>query len=85
VDEKVLCHNYDIPPSISLHFLDKSIDKSIGMIDGPYDICIYERMFMARVHLPFPSIVRELLSSLGVVPGQLMPNGWRYFFSTFLL
>ena len=79
-DEKVLCHNYDIPPSVSSHFLNKSTE----MIDGPSDIYIYKRMFMVGVCLPFPPIVRELLPFLHVVPRQLMPNGWRYFFSPFL-
>jgi hypothetical protein len=81
VDEKVLRHNYDIPPSISLHFLD----KSTKMIDRPGDIYVYERMFMVGVLLLFPPIIRELLSFLHVAPRQLMPNGWKYFFSTFLL
>jgi hypothetical protein len=66
VDEKVLRHNYDIPPLIFLHFSG----KSTGMIVGLGDICIYEPMFMAEVRLPFPPIVRELLSFLGVSPGQ---------------
>ena len=74
-NEKVICHNYDIPASISLHFPDKSTE----MIDGPRDIHVYERIFLAGVHLLFPPIVQELLSSLGIVPGQLMSNGWRYF------
>ena len=80
-DERVLRHNYDIPPSIFLHFPD----TSTGMIDGSGDLCVYERMFLAGLRLPFPQIVRELLSSLGIAPAQLMPNGWRYFFSTYLL
>jgi hypothetical protein len=46
---------------------------------------VYECMFLASVRLPFPPIVWELLSFLGIAPGQLMPNDWRYFFSTFLL
>ena len=70
-DEKVLCCNYDIPASICLHFLD----KSTGMIDGPGDICVYERMFLAEVRLSFPLIVQDLLFSLGIALGQLMPNG----------
>ena len=58
-NKKFLFHNYDIPLSISLHFPD----RSTRMIDGPGDICVYERMFMAGVCLPFPPIVRELLRS----------------------
>ena len=42
-------------------------------------------MFLAGVQLPFALIIRELLSFLGIAPGQLMPNGWRYFLATFLL
>ena len=80
-DERVLRHNYDIPASIFLHFSD----TSTGMIDGPGDVCVYELMFLAGVRLPFPQIVWELLSSLGIAPAQLMPNGWRYFFLTYLL
>jgi hypothetical protein len=80
-DEKVLSHNYDIPTSISLHFPD----KSTKMIVGLGDICVYECMFLAGIRLPFPPIVQEFLSFLGIVSGQLMPSGWRYFLLTFLL
>jgi hypothetical protein len=80
-DERVLRYNYDIPDSIFLHFSDKSTE----MIDGPGDVCVYERMFLAGLRLPLPPIVRELLFSLGIAPAQLMPNGWRYFFFYLLI
>ena len=64
-DEKVLRHNYDIPPSISLHFPD----RSIGMLNGTSNIRVYEHMFMAGVRQPFSPFVRELLAFLGIAPG----------------
>ena len=81
VDEKVLCHNYDIPPYMSLHFPD----GSTWMIGRPGDICVYERMFLAIVRLPFAPIITELLSFLGIALRHLMPNGLRYFLPMFLL
>jgi hypothetical protein len=81
MDEKVLHHNYDIPPSMSLHFPD----GSTGMIGRLGNIYVYKCTFLAGVWLPFAPTIRELLSFLGITLGQLMPNGWRYFLATFLL
>lgn len=52
-DERVLWHNHDIPPSVRLHFTD--LDS--GAIPGPNagDICVYERMFLARLQIAFPN------------------------------
>jgi hypothetical protein len=41
-------------------------------------------MFLAGLRLPFPAIVRELLQYLHVSPSQIRPNGWRYFFATYI-
>jgi hypothetical protein len=58
---------------------------STRMIASLGDICVYERMFLAGVLLPFSLIVTKLLSFLGIAPGQLMHNGRSYFLATFLL
>jgi hypothetical protein len=63
--EKSLQHNYEIPPSVLLHFPN----DSTRMIDGPGDICVNECMFWGGVGLPFPPIIREMLSFFRVAPG----------------
>jgi hypothetical protein len=40
---------------------------------------------MAGLRLPFPAIAREFLEYLQVAPSQIRPNGWRYFFASYLL
>jgi hypothetical protein len=62
VDKKVLHHNYDIPVSVSMHFLD----KSTGMTDGPRDICVHECMFLAGVRLSFPPLSGSCSPSWGL-------------------
>lgn len=77
-DERVLRHNYDVPYSVSFHFKDPVLGTF-----GDGEVCLYERMFLASLRLPFPAIVWELLCYLQVSSSQVMPNGWRYFFASY--
>lgn len=64
-DERVLRHNYDISDSVSLHFKDPVLSTfSHG------EVCLYERMFLAGLRLPFLAIAWELLCYLQVAPSQ---------------
>jgi hypothetical protein len=71
--EKFLLYNYDIQPSISLHFQNP---ETRTIEDG--EVTLYKRMFMAGLLLFFPDIARELLIFLGVAPSQIVLNAWRY-------
>jgi hypothetical protein len=64
---------YDIGPSVNIFFQEPG---SLGIAGG--EVTLTERMLMAGVRLPFPRIVREVCTFLGVAPGQIAPNGWRY-------
>jgi hypothetical protein len=79
-DEFRLKNNYDILPSVLLHFQN----PTTGEIRGG-DIVIHERMLPARLQFPFLDVARELVLYLGVSPGQIAPNAWRYFFASFIL
>jgi hypothetical protein len=78
--EWILRANYDIGNSVRLHFQDPS---TLSISGG--DITLFERMFMARLRLPFPDIAREFLLHLKVAPSQIFPNSWRYLFASFIL
>ena len=56
-DEKVLYNNYDIPPSVFLHFLD----GSTGMVDGPGNICVYECLFLQEFIFLSPLLSRSCI------------------------
>jgi hypothetical protein len=79
--EDVLCHNYDIPSTINLHFPSPSLSP----LENVGEICVYERMLKAGLRFPFPKIARELLCYLGVAPFQIAPNGWRFLIACYLL
>jgi hypothetical protein len=78
--EAILRRDYDIGPSINLFFQESG---SLGIAGG--EITLTERMFMAGVWLPFPKIVREVYTFLGVAPSQIAPNGWRYVIASSIL
>jgi hypothetical protein len=78
--EWILRANYDIGNSVRLHFQDPS---TLSISGG--DITLFERMFMARLRLPFPDIAREFLLHLKVASSQIFPNSWRYLFASFIL
>lgn len=54
-DEHILLNNFDIPSSITLHFQDLVTRNFSGG-----DVCLFERMFLDGLHLPFSDIAREL-------------------------
>jgi hypothetical protein len=62
-DEFRLQNNYDLLPSVLLHFQNP---VTLEIRGG--DIVIYERMLLAGLRLPFPEIARELILYLGVSP-----------------
>jgi hypothetical protein len=79
-EERRLRRSYNIPSSIILHF---QLPEQLSIVGG--DVTITERMLMAGFRFPLPEIARELLVRLGVAPSQVKPNGWRYFFASFVL
>jgi hypothetical protein len=78
--ESVLRRAYDIGPSVNVFFQEPG---SLGIAGG--EVTLTERMLMAGVWLPFPKIVREVCAFLGVAPGQIAPNGWRYVVASSIL
>lgn len=78
--ENILCHNYEISPSVQLHFQDSATRTIKGG-----DITLFERMFMAGLRLPFPEIAQELVLFLMTTSIQIMPNAWRYLFASYIL
>jgi hypothetical protein len=78
-DEARVRFDCGIPSSVRLHFKNPATKS----VDGG-EVCLYKKMFLAGLRLPFPPIVRELLQYLHVSPGQILPNGWRYFFATYI-
>jgi hypothetical protein len=78
--EATLRRAYDIGPSVNIFFQEP---ESRGIAGG--EVTLTERMFMAGVRLPFPKIVRVVCSFLGVAPGQIAPNGWRYVVASSIL
>jgi hypothetical protein len=79
-DEYILWNNFDIMSSVELHFQDPAT-----RIISRGNICLFKRMFLAGLCLPFPAIARELLLFLGVAPSKILPNGWRYLFAFYIL
>ena len=39
---------------------------------------LYEDALMVGLCLPLHALARDLLIYLGIAPGQLAPNGWRF-------
>jgi hypothetical protein len=79
-DEFRLRNNYDIPPTVLLHFQNPVTREIRGG-----DLVFYEKMLLARLRFPLPDIARELVLFLGVSPSQLTPNAWRYLLASFIL
>jgi hypothetical protein len=79
-DEFRLQNNYDILPSVLLHFQNPVTQEILGG-----DLVIYERMLLAGLQFPFQNIAWELVLYLGVSQSQITPNAWRYLFASFIL
>ncbi len=79
-DEFRLRKNYDILPSVLLHFQNPVTREICGG-----DIVIHERMLLVGLRFPFPNIARELVLYLEVAPSQIAPNAWSYLFASFIL
>jgi hypothetical protein len=79
-DEFRLRNNYDIRPSVLLHFQNPVTREIRGG-----DLVIYEKMLLAGLRFPLPDIARELVLFLGVSLSQLTPNAWRYLLASFIL
>lgn len=41
------------------------------------ETCLYAGALEGGLRLPFPAVVREVLSFLGLAHGQIVPNSWR--------
>jgi hypothetical protein len=78
--EATLRRAYDIGSSVKVFFQELG---SLGIAGG--EVTLTERMLMAGVRLPFPNIVHEVCAFLGVAPGQIAPNGWRYVVASSIL
>jgi hypothetical protein len=79
-EEGRLRQSYNIPDSVTLHFLEPG---QLSIAGG--DVAIIEQMLMAGFRFPFTGIAKKLLVPLGVAPSQVKPNGWRYLFASFVL
>ena len=59
---------------------------SLAIPRAPIDACthvpgftaVFEDTFLASLRLPLHPVARDLLIFLGIAPGQLAPNGWRF-------
>jgi hypothetical protein len=78
--EGVLSLNYDIPPTVRMFYQA----SDTRLINGG-DITLFERMFLTGLRLTFPEIARDFVLFLMVAPSQIMPNAWRYLFSSYIL
>jgi hypothetical protein len=67
--EGVLWLNYDIPRTMRMFYQT----PRARVIDGG-DVTLFERMFMARLRLPFSKIARDFILFIMVAPSQIMPN-----------
>jgi hypothetical protein len=78
--EGVLRLNNDIPPTVKMFYQA----SDARLIDGG-NITLFEQMFLAGLRLPFPEIAQDFVLFLMVAPSQIMPNAWRYLFSSNIL
>jgi hypothetical protein len=70
----------NIGPFVNLFFQEPG---SLGITGG--EVTLTERMFMVGIRRPFPKIVWEICTFLGVIPSQIAPNGWRYVVASSIL
>ena len=66
---------YDLSGAISMFIPTVSTDDSV---QNPGFTTLYEDALATGLPLPVHSLTRDLLNYLGIAPGQLAPNGWRF-------
>jgi len=71
--EFVLRHNFDILPSMRIHFPEEY--QNVFPKPGSKDTCFHKRMLLAGLRFPLQLIARELLCYLWLSLFQIMPNG----------
>lgn len=78
-DEPEIRQICQLPASVRLRFDTDNVGAVVDAYSN--EVCVYMEMFRIGLKLPFPRIVRELLSYIQIAPHQLAPNGWRVFFA----
>lgn len=73
---------YTIPSSVVM-IIPEPYDRA----DTPPEGCVAlnSAILQAGLRLPFPRVIRKFLSSKGIAPTQLCPNGWRTLIATLIL
>ncbi|KAI8535880.1 hypothetical protein RHMOL_Rhmol10G0208800 [Rhododendron molle] len=67
----VLRVRYSIPSSITLR-KPSEFERACSFVEN--ETCLYVSAFEGGLRLPFPTVVRDILSFLGLAPGQIVPN-----------
>ncbi|KAI8547190.1 hypothetical protein RHMOL_Rhmol07G0175900 [Rhododendron molle] len=70
----ILRVRYSIPSSVSLQ---KPSGTEWACSFSENETCLYVGALEGGLRLPFPTVVRDVLSFLGLAPGQIVPNSWR--------
>ncbi|XP_059436815.1 uncharacterized protein LOC132169884 [Corylus avellana] len=74
-DEPKIREDCQIPDSVQLRF---DTDRVGAIVEADRnEAYVYMEMFRIGLRLPFPRIVRELLSYIRIAPHQLASNAWR--------
>jgi hypothetical protein len=82
-DERRIRVDYFIPKSVKIRFDDEKISAIV--CSDAHEVCLYETTFHASYRLPFPRVVRQLLSHLNLASHQIVPNAWRVFYTCIIL
>jgi hypothetical protein len=65
---------YAIPDKVVIRIPGKKEGATPSVYN--HEVVVYEAMFKARLSLPFPQLIRELLTELNLAPSQVKPTGW---------
>ncbi|KAI8555710.1 hypothetical protein RHMOL_Rhmol05G0195900 [Rhododendron molle] len=71
----VLRVRYFIPSFVSLR---KPSGTERACTFTKNEACLYVGALEGGLRLPFPTVVRDVLRFLGLAPGQIVPNSWRF-------
>ncbi|KAI8529995.1 hypothetical protein RHMOL_Rhmol11G0019600 [Rhododendron molle] len=74
VELAVLSVRFSIPSSVTLR-KPSELERAYSYVEN--ETCIYVGALEGGLRLPFPAVAREVLSFLGLAPGQIVPNSWR--------